>query len=579
MEPKQLPAPQCSFCGKDPQEQGWPLTLRQADLILRKRMKKLFIVVLLLSVMRCYGQHTRASREEISNNLSVGSASNVYNALSCSTSTPASWCSGSDIGAWVNAAAATCPGVRGQCVIEISPTGQMTITTPIVFVGHETLRCSAANVIDNTAGHDSYAKLYYNGASTAITMNSNAGRLIGCDILLGSSVAVGIQVADYSNWISDVGIRGGGTSTQLVHMGSASIPSEDNHINNSRFSDFIGTAVACDHANDNWFTNLTMYGKYPVSSTGINFLIDSACTGTQMDNVAGGSTGKNFMKVQYTMGGPYPTYLFSRDTQCDIASGDCYLFDSSLGSALIDYTFDDCWAAGASGRGFHISGGSNIRLSGCIIRTNGLDGILIDSGAFVSNGVYIEHNLISANNQSNTASTNGITISGHPVAVSVIGNFIQNAPEPGGRQAYAISSSSDVEGLIFAENFCSNLVTGCANLSAVTSTKLTYFGNLNLVSGANTQAGYMPTTSLFGITQPASNTFAGKCTMSSGTTCTFSVTQTYTNYISFASIDQASSPPASAISAKCAISGTAVTITAGASNSLTWDCVLIGNPN
>jgi hypothetical protein len=82
------------------------------------------------------------------------------------------------------------------------------------------------------------------------------------------------------------------------------------------------------------------------------------------------------------------------------------------------------------------------------------------------------------------------------------------------------------------------------------------------------------------INQIASGNWAGSCAMSAGTTCTFSITTAYTGTpLSFVSLDAASTPPATAISVKCAVSGTTVTITAGASNSLTWDCLLVGNPN
>jgi hypothetical protein len=81
------------------------------------------------------------------------------------------------------------------------------------------------------------------------------------------------------------------------------------------------------------------------------------------------------------------------------------------------------------------------------------------------------------------------------------------------------------------------------------------------------------------VNQTAANQFAGSCAMSAGTTCTFTAGVTFTSYLSFTSIDHASAPPATAISSKCSLSGSVVTITAGASNSLTWDCLLLGNPN
>ena len=72
----------------------------------------------------------------------------------------------------------------------------------------------------------------------------------------------------------------------------------------------------------------------------------------------------------------------------------------------------------------------------------------------------------------------------------------------------------------------------------------------------------------------------GSCAMSAATTCTFSIGFAFSSTPkTFASIDAASTVPATANSAKCSVSGTTVTITAGISNSLTWDCLLIGNPN
>ena len=84
------------------------------------------------------------------------------------------------------------------------------------------------------------------------------------------------------------------------------------------------------------------------------------------------------------------------------------------------------------------------------------------------------------------------------------------------------------------------------------------------------------------LNQSVTKTIGGTCAMTSGTTCSFTLTAAFTSGnppLCFPAIDQASSPPATAISAKCAISGTTVTVTAGASNSLTWDALLIGNPN
>lgn len=463
-------------------------------------MKRLFLIILILAGCASAQTHTEPTLEDNeavtgnkpftvtnvhSGTSTTGLANGVYNASACSGSPAPTWCSGSDIGAWVNAAAAQCSS-RSQCVIEIAPSSPLTISTPIVFVANQTLRCPASNVIDNSTGHDTVAQLYYNGSGTAVTMNASASRFEGCDLLLGSSVAVGIQLGNYSSYIRDAGIRGGGTSTQLVHVGSSRVPTEDAHIERARFSDFIGYGIACDHANDNFFTDDTFYGKQS-NTTGITILIDSACTGSQLSNLVGGSSGKNFLKVQHTLDGKYPTFLFARNTQCDLANSDCYLFDSSLRTANLDYVFLNCWAAGAGGTGIHVSGGSGMRFEGCIVRENSKDGFTLDQTN--SNGIFIDHNLIEGNNQSK-GSYNGITVSAHVNALSVTGNIIQDYPETGGNQGYAFSTSSDIEGLIFANNFCSNNVMGCANVSAVRPTKLTYYGNIAISLGVSSQPQY-----------------------------------------------------------------------------------------
>ena len=81
-----------------------------------------------------------------------------------------------------------------------------------------------------------------------------------------------------------------------------------------------------------------------------------------------------------------------------------------------------------------------------------------------------------------------------------------------------------------------------------------------------------------GIGQQSANQWAGKCSMAASKSCTFTLANTFTNYLCFPSIDHVSAPPATPISATCSISGTTATITAGVTNSLTWDALFIGNP-
>jgi hypothetical protein len=112
-------------------------------------------------------------------------------------------------------------------------------------------------------------------------------------------------------------------------------------------------------------------------------------------------------------------------------------------------------------------------------------------------------------------------------------------------------------------------------LSAANCTTFLDAGSTLSNPGGLIISGYISTERL---QQPAASTYAGKCTMSRGTNCTFTTAARFTHYLSLVSIDPSSSPPTPAISAKCSLSGTTATITAGAANSLTWDCLFVGNP-
>jgi len=64
--------------------------------------------------------------------------------------------------------------------------------------------------------------------------------------------------------------------------------------------------------------------------------------------------------------------------------------------------------------------------------------------------------------------------------------------------------------------------------------------------------------------------------MAAATTCTVTVGAAFTNPLCFAN---AQTSPATAISGSCSISGTTVTVTAGAANSLNWNALVLANPN
>lgn len=81
--------------------------------------------------------------------------------------------------------------------------------------------------------------------------------------------------------------------------------------------------------------------------------------------------------------------------------------------------------------------------------------------------------------------------------------------------------------------------------------------------------------------QIASGNFAGACSMSSTTTCTVALSQSYaTSPICIASAqNSAAAATYSTAGPYCVVSGGTATVTAGASNSGTWAALVIGNPN
>jgi len=124
---------------------------------------------------------------------------------------------GEDIGAQVNAAAATC--TRGEiCHIVISPSGLIDLTTPIIMVNAEEVECSRSGYVQNHSEGASTTQLSYAGTGVAVTMNGQGDTFSGCNLLLGSSAAGGILMGGYSDHADQITVSGGGTGTTLVDI-------------------------------------------------------------------------------------------------------------------------------------------------------------------------------------------------------------------------------------------------------------------------------------------------------------------------------------------------------------------------
>lgn|SRR5208282_4146842 len=80
--------------------------------------------------------------------------------------------------------------------------------------------------------------------------------------------------------------------------------------------------------------------------------------------------------------------------------------------------------------------------------------------------------------------------------------------------------------------------------------------------------------------QVASGNFAKSCNMSSTTSCTYTLTQSFTNSLCLPfALNSAAAATGTSGLPYCIVSGTTVTINAAASNSGSWAAIVVGNPN
>jgi hypothetical protein len=383
---------------------------------------------------------------------------------------------GSDIGAQVNAAATQCAR-GGVCHIVIPPSGQITLTTPIMMVDAEEIECSRSGYITD-GRHEPVMQLEYAGSGIAVTMAGRGDTLRGCGLRLGTTATVGVLIGGYSNHASEITVSGGGTATTLVRVsGSASgRDTEDAHLEDSRLVNFTGVGVEIDHANDTFLTHITAYGV-PHNSTGRTLVIDSGAGGTNINDFVGGNSGLHGLVVQNTLagsgGGVAPTWIFAQNFQADCSTGSGWLFDATLGSAMVGATFLNSWSSGAGGcgtvtpgvAGIEVAGGVNIHIGGgSKIRSNSGDGVLVDGKGV--NNLQIEGNLITGNGfcrQCGAAVYSGIHITAAAHTVQIIGNTIGNTFNDNENQLYGVNVESGVAGLIVANNLCDDNRGGCLN--------------------------------------------------------------------------------------------------------------------
>jgi hypothetical protein len=160
-------------------------------------MRKVLVVlaILLFVPVRNYAQYVALNpsgnqtvTQPSGTTLSISSLNSVYNVASCGTATPPAWCSGSDIGTWINAAFSAC---SDACTVYV-PSGQYSYKTTISFpakdTGNVSLQCAPGTKLMWTGGSgDLFAVLG--------TGQSKIGHILdGCIFVGNSSATAGVHL-------------------------------------------------------------------------------------------------------------------------------------------------------------------------------------------------------------------------------------------------------------------------------------------------------------------------------------------------------------------------------------------------
>ena len=110
----------------------------------------------------------------MSGSLTAPSINNIINASSCGLASKPSWCSGTDIGAWINAAFQQCAGVSGtpnqSCTVKLSPSLSYSQSTTISIPNSISAPYIIAPILDCSGD-----TLVYSGTAQAVIVHGENG--------------------------------------------------------------------------------------------------------------------------------------------------------------------------------------------------------------------------------------------------------------------------------------------------------------------------------------------------------------------------------------------------------------------
>jgi hypothetical protein len=488
----------------------------------------------------------------------------------CGQTSRPTWCSGTDIGAWVNAAIATLPaaasGVGGPCSTVLIPAGVYTQTTTIIKPrcvilegqgpGTELNYTGSGNqiLIQDSLGPDSYFSflggirdIYLHGPSgssgTAIYFGCNLGTSSSPNPSTCTNIYGDSQFLDNVE-VSNFGVAEmWGTNAFLIHhhnfninvpvsTGIATDP--NNNANSGENIEYVGGKFdSSPTASGTWqlsFIN-SSFDVAPSAADPTFYDTDVYCVGCHFEAMTGSGPffqNGNFSLVggllQYDNPGttvPYAIGL-SGTMGAVYLSGVSVAYNVGLTEVIDDATTGD---KNISVHGLIGSPATAIRVmqSGYNLYQEGVD---IDTGGpFYANAV--------ANRQQYGMAGNPFAyLNGGVLTLAGIGGYIVMTPDGGKHNLYYNSSGFSIP------------------------VPLQVAGHIN---------------------QSATNNVAGTCAMNSGTSCTFTLTAAYNGAPICIATAQGTSIAGGAVA--CSVRGTTVTITAATANSNTWGAMLIGNPN
>jgi hypothetical protein len=466
-------------------------------------------------------------------------------AANCMAQLPADQFPGTDIGAKVNACIAQfSPTSPGLCVLSAGTTYALATT----IVKPQWVTIDGNNSVITVSSLSTPAIV---AATTASLPPTDAGTYSRRGIRNLTLIGNGPSNTPYGIWL-------GGDPAGVIISSSATDFFEvfDNvHVQNFGTQYEFGNNIF----QDTWLAG-TIMGGYPAAENGV----------TCAANISG-AENMAFIGTHFPSGGG--------NTGLAINCPNAYDMTLNLSGLSLDY-----WGANNA--------------SGCP-NSLGTGQIVFDNGHLIIQGVHFETcsgPQIIANNasyQTNINITGGteffLTDATHTLTTPGIIEVNGGAPQDyvdhilvgiGTNQTVtALIANSGTGGQFFCGPYYSSKIGGGYNQVPCRSGAWNAGFEALYVNGGVAGFNVVSNFSISGaLNQAAANAFAGKCSMSSGKTCTFSTAATYTNYLSFISIDQTSAPPATAISAGCSLAGNTATITAGVANSLTWDCMFVGNP-